>query len=70
MGDAPYDNESFVKAINTDLVNDIANLLSRTSAMMVQNFDGRLQPLGEILPIDKNLIDETVKMKDIILLRK
>lgn len=66
LGDAPYDNESFVKAINTDLVNDIANLLSRTSAMMVQNFEGRLQPLGEILPIDKNLIDETVKMKDVV----
>ncbi|MGN1221932.1 MAG: methionine--tRNA ligase, partial [Christensenellales bacterium] len=66
LGDAPYDNESFVKAINTDLVNDIANLLSRTSAMMVQNFEGRLQPLGEILPIDKNLIDETIKMKDVV----
>ncbi|MGN1212789.1 MAG: methionine--tRNA ligase [Christensenellales bacterium] len=66
LGDAPYDNESFVKAINTDLVNDIANLLSRTSAMMVQNFEGRLQPLGEMLQIDKNLIDETIKMKDVV----
>lgn len=67
LGDAPYDNETFIKAINTDLVNDIANLLSRTSAMMVQNFEGVLQPLSaDIKEIDQNLIAETVKMQEIV----
>ena len=67
LGDAPYDNESFLKLINTDLVNDIANLLSRTSAMLVQNFDGVVQPLSNnVLDVDKNLIDETISLLDTV----
>lgn len=67
LGDAPYDNESFLKLINTDLVNDLANLLSRTSAMLVQNFDGVVQPLSKnVLDVDKNLIDETVSLFEIV----
>ena len=59
LGDAPYDNESFLKLINTDLVNDLANLLSRTSAMLVQNFDGILPKLSKnVQKIDENLINE------------
>ena len=61
LGDAPYDNESFLKLINTDLVNDLANLLSRTSAMLVQNFDGNLPKLSKnVQEIDKNLINEVI----------
>ncbi len=67
LGDAPYDNETFLKLINTDLVNDLANLLSRTSAMLVQNFDGELQPLSNnVLDIDKNLASETVCLVEIV----
>ena len=63
LGDAPYDNESFLKLINTELVNDIANLLSRTSAMLVQNFDGVLPKLSNnVLDIDKALTDEVVNL--------
>ena len=64
MGDAPYDNEAFLQRINTDLVNDLANLLSRTSAMMVQNFNGELPKLyaSELTEIDNNLIDSVVNM--------
>ena len=60
MGDSPYDNETFLKLINSDLVNDLANLLSRTSAMLVQNFDGVLPKLsGDESELDKSLIDDT-----------
>jgi len=45
--DAPYDNESFLKLINTEFVNDIENLLSRSSAKLVQNFDGMIPKLKE-----------------------
>ena len=63
LGDAPYDNESFLKLINTDLVNDLANLLSRTSAMLVQNFEGKLPKLSNNLQeVDNNLIAETISM--------
>lgn len=65
LGDAPYDNETFLKTINTDLVNDLANLLSRTSAMLVQNFDGVLPKLSKnVQEVDANLVNETVEMKE------
>lgn len=64
LGDAPYDNQSFLTAINADLVNDLANLLSRTSAMMVQNFDGELTALSaNVQPIDSNLTNAVVDMQ-------
>lgn len=68
MGDSPYDNESFLKSINNDLVNDLANLLSRTSAMIVQNFGGVLPKLNKhcLTSLDENLINSTVKMLDAV----
>ena len=67
LGDAPFDNESFLKLVNTDLVNDIANLLSRTSAMLVQNFEGVLPKLsGKLEPIDTSLIDEVIALPNAI----
>lgn len=63
MGDSPYDNETFLKLINTDLVNDLANLLSRTSAMLVQNFDGVLPKLsGNANELDTSLITDTINL--------
>ncbi len=60
LGDSPYDNESFLKAINSDLVNDLANLLSRTSAMIVQNFEGVVpKPSGNLTELDNNLITQS-----------
>ena len=67
LGDAPFDNESFIKLINTDLVNDIANLLSRTSAMLVQNFDGELPKLSNNLEqIDFDLLNEVIEMPNLV----
>lgn len=63
MSDAPYDNESFLKLINSDLVNDLANLLSRTNAMIVQNFDGILPPIScELSNLDNDIINSTINM--------
>ena len=38
--DGMFTNETFLKKINSDLANDLGNLLSRTLAMLEQNFDG------------------------------
>lgn len=63
LADSPYDNETFLKAINSDLVNDLANLLSRTSAMIVQNFEGVVPySSGNKTDIDCQLIDATCNL--------
>lgn len=63
LSDSPYDNETFLKLINSDLVNDLANLLSRTSAMLVQNFDGVLPNLSSnVETIDNELIQDVCSL--------
>ena len=42
--DGEYTTERFLKRINADLANDLGNLVSRTQAMIVQNFDGKVPP--------------------------
>ncbi len=55
--DGVYTNELLLKRINSDLANDLGNLVSRTTAMINQYFGGILPPQGEITPLDKELID-------------
>ena len=64
LGDVPYDNLMFLQRINSDLVNDLANLLSRTSAMIVQNFNGVLPKLNdkELNQNDNELLNMVVEM--------
>ena len=58
--DAPYTNEMMFNRINSDLANDLGNLVSRTVARAIKYFDGTL-------PADKEFNDsdeELLKMTD------
>lgn len=53
--DGEYTNERFLNRINADLANDLGNLVSRTQAMILQNFDG-MPARGEAQGVDGELI--------------
>ncbi len=51
--DGLFNSEIFIKKVNTDLANDLGNLLSRTIAMVYKYFDGVIQA-----PTCKEAIDD------------
>ncbi|HFE9683426.1 TPA: methionine--tRNA ligase [Clostridium perfringens] len=55
--DGLFNNEIFIKKVNTDLANDLGNLLSRTIAMVYKYFDGVIQAPTCKEPIDDELIN-------------
>ena len=54
--DGEYTNEKLLTRINSDLANDLGNLVSRTAAMIGQYFGGELPPRGKQEGTDGELV--------------
>ena len=54
--DGNFSNELLISTINTDLANDLGNLVSRTTAMVEKYFGGTLPAERESASIDEELI--------------
>ncbi|MBQ8831114.1 MAG: methionine--tRNA ligase [Oscillospiraceae bacterium] len=54
--DGNFTNELLISTINTDLANDLGNLVSRTVAMVIKYFGGQLPVEREADPLDDELV--------------
>ena len=62
--DGNFSNELLINRINTDLANDIGNLLSRTTAMAEKYFGGTLPEVQAEGAEDKELIEMVSALRD------
>lgn len=61
--DGVFSNEALINRINSDLANDLGNLVSRTAAMIKKYFDGVLPDKGEEGEFDADLKKELLALK-------
>ena len=62
--DSSFSNEIMINRINSDLANDLGNLVSRTVAMIEKYFGGEIPTEKESADIDNELIDMALSLRD------
>jgi len=64
--DGTFSEEAFITRFNSDLANDLGNLLNRTLTMVEKYFSGTVPDRGSFSSGDKELEDKVMKLPEIL----
>jgi len=64
--DASFSESGIAERINSDLANDLGNLLNRTLGMLQRYRDGAVPPAGTLEPIDESLRDAFLALPAVV----
>ena len=64
--DANFSEESFIARYNSDLANDLGNLVSRVNKMVIRSANGVVPAPGELVEEDKELLNSAAAASEIM----
>ena len=64
--DGVFSNEALINRINSDLANDLGNLVSRTVAMVEKYFGGEVPAPGELTDVDRELREKALALSGLM----
>ena len=64
--DASFTMESFIRRYNSDLANDLGNLVGRVSTLIDRHFDGVVPPKGDLTDAEAELSEKADSISDLV----